>query len=134
MNTLCREKFEGISLGDVIDYPPTASLFERVKEGDVEECNNYEELRELVGTYYPWNTKTIVNVVETGHLPVVQWLKMHGCPWDESACSAAASRGHLHILKWLRERGCPWDESARYCALEGGHTETLQWAIENGCP
>jgi hypothetical protein len=29
-------------------------------------------------------------------------------PWDERTCGIAAMGGHLEVLKWARVNGCPW--------------------------
>jgi hypothetical protein len=48
--------------------------------------------------------------------------------WDEKTCSAAAERGHLEVLQWLRVKGCPWDEWTCDNAAKNGHLHVLQWA------
>jgi hypothetical protein len=58
----------------------------------------------------------------------------NGCPWDEETCSYAAKNGHLEVLKWARLNGCPWDEWTCASAAENGHLEVLKWSRLNGCP
>jgi len=33
-----------------------------------------------------------------GHLEVLKWLSVNGCPWDEWTCAFAAEGGHLEVL------------------------------------
>ena len=56
--------------------------------------------------------------------------------WDKKTCSWAAFRGHLEVLKWLRVKGCPWGILTSNLAAEGGHLEVLQWmrAQDPPCP
>ena len=42
-----------------------------------------------------------------GHLEVLQWARLNGCPWDELTCILAANNGHLDVLQWARLNGCP---------------------------
>ena len=69
-----------------------------------------------------------------GHLEVLQWARVNGCPWDEWTCAYAAEGGHLEVLQWARANGCPWNRITIVAAAGGGHLEVLQWARANGCP
>lgn len=69
-------------------------------------------------------------------MPMLRWLKEHGCPWTAWACRVAAAHGAIEILKWLHSNGCPWDEGTCRAArryTSDGH-ETLRWAQAHGCP
>ena len=55
------------------------------------------------------NETTCASAAESGHLPIIQWLKENGYPLDEWTCSFAARRGKLPILQWARENGYSWD-------------------------
>ena len=46
----------------------------------------------------------------SGHLELLKWARLNGCPWNEFTCSRAAFNGHLGLLKWARLNGCPWNE------------------------
>jgi hypothetical protein len=69
-----------------------------------------------------------------GHLEVVKFLHMSGCPWDRYACMSAAREGQLECLKYAHENGCPWTEDVCIDAANKGHLECLRYAHENGCP
>ena len=89
-----------------------------------------------------------------GHLEVLKWARLNGCPWDESTCCHAAKGGHLKVLQWARCDGCPWNEQCFFAADQfatlqwacpwdestcahaalKGHLEVLQWAWFNECP
>lgn len=94
-----------------------------------------------------------------GHLDILVWARLQGCPWDQHTCAGAAEGGQLDVFKWLREQvthvlkwpswddlrliisafplvrqGCPWSEDTCRAAAEGGQLHVLQWAIDNGCP
>ena len=55
-----------------------------------------------------------------GHLEVLQWAHVNGCPCDESTCAYAAKEGHLKVLQWLRANGCPWSKWTRLEATRRG--------------
>ena len=82
----------------------------------------------------PWDVWTCVNAARNGHLDMLQWARLNGCPWDERTCASAAHNGHLEVLQWARLNGCAWDERTCFNADERGHLEVLQWARLNGCP
>ena len=82
------------------------------------------ELSILTGAY----------AAKSGHLDVLQWLKMNGCPIGVDTCSYAAKNGHLDVLQWLRTNCCPWNEETCANAAGNGHIEILKWAYSNGCP
>jgi hypothetical protein len=69
-----------------------------------------------------------------GHLDVLQWVRLNGCPWDAETCVAAAMGGHREVLQWLHMNGCPWNDRTCVGAARSGHLGMLQWARENGCP
>jgi hypothetical protein len=66
-----------------------------------------------------------------GNIPLLDWLKNHGCPWDEWTCAWAARGGHLSTLQWLRKHDCPWDGLTSIIAAEYQHFDILQWAFSN---
>jgi hypothetical protein len=63
------------------------------------------------------NRDQVALLAKYGHLEVLKWAHLNGCPWDEITCSRAAENGHLEVLQWLRQNGCPWNEdTCRYAA------------------
>ena len=40
----------------------------------------------------------------------------------------AAWKGHLHVLKWAHMSGCPWDQQTTAHSAWGGHLDCLQYA------
>ena len=42
-----------------------------------------------------------------GHLDILKWARVHGCPWNYWTCHHAFAEGHLEVLKWAKENGCP---------------------------
>jgi hypothetical protein len=84
----------------------------------------------------PWDERTCESAAQGGHLEVLTWARMHGCPWrTEVMCRAAAAGGNLAVLQWVREMGCPWGGSAACAAAARyGHLEVLKCAWAQGCP
>ena len=82
----------------------------------------------------PWDAETCVAAAMGGHREVLQWLHMNGCPWNDRTCVGAARSGHLGMLQWARENGCPWNKETCSTAAMHGHLEVMQWACANGCP
>lgn len=82
----------------------------------------------------PWSRSTCRAAARFGHLNLLQWVRGQGCPWNEDTCSYAARGGHLAVLKWSREQGCPWNEDTCSYAAKSGHVGVLQWARQQGCP
>lgn len=50
------------------------------------------------------NPKLCANAAKINHLPMLKWLRKHGCPWDENTCDEA---NYEDIDKWIHENGCP---------------------------
>ena len=75
-------------------------------------------------------------LLQNGHLEVLQWARNNGCDWDSDTCAMlltmdiwkcsngletmdvngivdtcayAAENGHLEVLQWARNNGCEWD-------------------------
>ncbi len=50
---------------------------------------------------------------------------------DERTCTrAVAQGGHLEVMQWARLQGCPWnEETSAQCCSGWPHMEVLQWAI-----
>ena len=84
----------------------------------------------------PWGASTSAWAAQHGHLEMLQWMRAQDppCPWDEDVCGWAASYGHLEVLRWARSQGCPWNKYVPYSAAEGGHLDVLRWARSQGCP
>ena len=70
-----------------------------------------------------------------GHLAVIEYLHLHGCPSNENVYPYAAEGGHLEVLKYLHDHQVgvwnPW--SCVYLAACNGHLEILQYLHSNGC-
>jgi len=110
-----------------------------VRRGDERQAQEVEKAVELQWAWahgYWWNATTCARAAQGGHLEVLKWARLHGCPWHtELMCRAAAAGGHLAVLQWVREQGCLWGGSAACsAAARGGHLEVLKWARANGCP
>ena len=89
-----------------------------------------EKLRKL------WDEMTCCWAAQGGHLEVLKWLRVKGCPWGISTSTWAAQHGHLEMLQWMRAQDppCPWDSDVCYWAARNGHLEVLRWARSQGCP
>src|SRR5690242_5122077 len=74
-----------------------------------DEC--LEMVKWLKGNGCMWDHATLSEVVNTGHVQVLEWMKENGCPCvlQEGDCATAAYKGYLTVLKWLRKNGCCWD-------------------------
>ena len=104
----------------------------RVTESSIDSVERFALVRKV----HKWrDPKKLCNfAARAGHLEVMQWARLNGCPWDASACGYAAKGGHLEVLKWARLNGCPWNEFTCEYAAKGGRLEVLQWARLEGCP
>ena len=82
----------------------------------------------------PMNEWTCAYAAKGGHLETLKWLRDRGCPWNDRVCEGSASKNHLDVLKWARSQRppCPWDARTTAAAAESGHMELLRWAVENG--
>ena len=60
-----------------------------------------------------------------GHVHILQWMKDNGMTGELLECHMylTAGRGHLEVVKWLHVNGCPWDEKA--CLFAGARTVAL---------
>jgi len=47
---------------------------------------------------------------------------------------SAANKGHLEVVKWLHVNGCPWNEKTCLFAAKYIHWDTLQYLVDNKCP
>ena len=78
-------------------------------------------------------------IARNGHLNVLKWARLNGCPLDENICWSAAENGHLDMLKWARltpggDEACLWNELTCYYAKNNGHQHILDWTLINGDP
>lgn len=72
------------------------------------------------------------NRIFNERLKILKYLVREGCVIDNpELCANAARFGHLPMLKWLRKHGCPWDENT---CKEVKHADIVKWIHENGCP
>ena len=46
---------------------------------------------------------------------------------DVGACNAATAQGHLEVLQYLRMNGCPWSDDAHRLAKEHDHFEIMRY-------
>ena len=83
-----------------------------------------------------WDKYTCSWAARGGHLDLVKWLRVKGCPWGTWVSSAAARGGQLEVLQWIRGQDppCPWDSDVCNHAARKGHLEVLRWARSQGCP
>ena len=72
-------------------------------------------------------------IVTSGCLNLLKWVKENKCPWNEESCATAAENGNLKMLKWLRENGCDWNHKVCEAAIDNCNIEMLNWAMQNGC-
>ena len=74
--------------------------------------------------------------VNSGHVHMFQWMKDTGMTdkWRERHMYSAACNGHLEVVKWLHVNGCPWDEKACLFAGARTHWDILQYLVDNKCP
>ena len=42
--------------------------------------------------------------------------------------------GHLMLLKWARLNGCPWDTNTYAFGLDDGDPALMQYLEDHGCP
>ena len=56
------------------------------------------------------NERIIEAATFNGNLEAVQYTRTLGISWNSYTCSNAARNGHLQLLKWARVNGCPWDK------------------------
>ena len=69
-----------------------------------------EVLQWLHANGCPWNKWTCAAAVAYGQVKVLQWASGNECPCDEAeTVFRAAFNGHLNILIWACVKGCPWD-------------------------
>ena len=59
-----------------------------------------------------------------GHLEVLQWARVNGCPWEKYTSHWAAVEGLLDTLKFARANGCRWTASTRDRAADLGYIES----------
>jgi hypothetical protein len=64
--------------------------------------------------------------VQYGHVEVLKYLHVHGCPWDKHTCSWAIEKGHLEVPKYAHTNGCPWDSKTSAKAEDNGHIDVLE--------
>ena len=112
---------------------------------------------------YRENVRLYSEAAINGHLEVVKWLYVNGCPYNRETGGFAASNGHINILewiletiddpwrdthacsyatkgnqfeilKWLRMNGCPWNRHTCENAAQNNNLKILKWLHENGCP
>ena len=53
---------------------------------------------------------------------------------DETTCSSDAENGHLKLLKWARVNGCPWDEDTYDAGRVNGDPALMLYLEDQGCP
>ena len=46
----------------------------------------------------------------------------------------AAMNGHLELLKWARLNGCPWDEKRYVYGVENVDPALVRYLEDEGCP
>ena len=71
---------------------------------------------------------------EYGHLEILQWLLVVGCPVDEDTCPIAARSGHIAVLQWARKNHMSWDNFTCEQAAAGGHLEVVVFLVGYGYP
>jgi hypothetical protein len=84
----------------------------------------------------PWAPSAWCAAAEGGHVPALEWMRAAGAVFGADTCVAAAGAGQLHVLEWLRSLSppCPWDRWTVRRARARGHTAVADWALANGCP
>ena len=84
----------------------------------------------------PIDLKCASGAMNSGHVHILQWMKDNGMTGELLECHMylTAGRGHLEVVKWLHVNGCPWDEKACSSAGSRTHWDTLQYLVDNKCP
>ena len=72
----------------------------------------------------PVDEMTCAYAAEGGHLEMLQWAFVNGCPWDWTTCVVAAERGHLGCCGG-RVRTDASGTLTRARERRGGHQEVL---------
>ena len=82
------------------------------------------------------HTRCASRAAYTAHVHILQWMKDNGMTgeWHDYHMISAAIMGHLEVVKWLHVNGCPWDEDTCIRAAEHKHWDTLQYLVDNKCP
>lgn len=58
--------------------------------------------------WHSTSSSTINWAALLGYWKVIQWGRKHNWVWSDSTSSEAARGGHLHMLNWLILNGCPY--------------------------
>eukprot|EP00953_Heterococcus_sp_UTEX-ZZ885_P001576 1372-Heterococcus_DN1.PRE.3 len=103
---------------------------------DAQTCNGHLPILQwLVLNGCPWNTSTFTNAaVKRNDVPMLAWVKEQGVVFNAKTMKADAEKGHLAVCQYLRAEQCEWDVTACFWAAYGNHIDTLRWLHENGCP
>jgi hypothetical protein len=83
----------------------------------------------------PWHAADICDdAAQCGSIPMLDYLKQHGCAFSEVTIAMSAWEGHLAVCQYLLAEQCPYDARACAVAAENGHLETVRFLHESGCP
>ena len=78
--------------------------------------------------------RLFIDLINSGNLDNMKWLKDNNFQWDANTFIAAAKNGNLDNMKWLWDKGCDWNEYTFTMAAKTGNLENMRWLHENGCP
>jgi len=77
---------------------------------------------------YRWSKKFYSNAGTAGHVHLLQYALVNGCPYDEYVSNAAARRGNMVALAFFVENlDKPWNEKSLEKLLQGGSIQALNY-------
>lgn len=86
--------------------------------------------------HFPYDSLTYHHAAVSGVVDALVWLDERECLREdrwEDALRVAAMQGHLDVLKYLDVQGCPWDLfDLCEIACFGGYVSILDWLEEKG--
>jgi len=64
----------------------------------------WDLLQYLVSNSCPWNHQTFLSAIQYADIPLIIWLKQHGCPYNVHEAYTVATTYKRHdVIQWLQE-------------------------------
>jgi len=98
--------------------------------------NNLRALRYLHEQDCPWDEKTILCSISSGHLECLQYALLDGCPKpsNDVCINHAAGYGQIEVLKYLRSIGWEFNsETLCHAVRPANNLACVKFLVEAGC-
>lgn len=78
------------------------------------------------------SAENVNEIARMGNLVLMEWMRANCYSWTTRAYACAAKRGHIHVLEWLLLHGCPCVYSGTLkAARKASQERVVGWLIDH---